>query len=142
MFHFPPCASNFVTGNQTFKKYQICYTLLTVFTVLPFFLPTTNLMRRRKVGELAGRLALQLVHRLELAPLFGLVQKAAIQAQVLFGGDGGERDGVVNGEDSGLGVVREALAVGRDVDVEDVGGFVRLMGRIGRVGRLVLRGYG
>ena len=82
-------------------------------------------MRRRKVGELAGRLALQLVHCLELAPLFGLVQKAAIQAEILFGGDGGEGDGVVHGEDGGLGV-REALAVGRDVDVEDVGGFVRL----------------
>ena len=83
-------------------------------------------MRRRKVGELAGRLALQLVHGLELAPLLGLVQKAATEAEILFGGDGGEGDGIVHGEDSGLGVVREALAVGRDVDVEDVGGFVRL----------------
>ena len=101
-------------------------------------------MRRRKVGELAGGLALQLVHGLELAPLLGLVQKACPASEVVgvLCGDGGEGDGVVHGEDSGLGVVREALAVGRDVDVEDVGGFVRLMGRIGRVGRLVLRGYG
>ena len=84
-------------------------------------------MRRRKVGELAGRLALQLVHGLELAPLLGLVQKACPASEVVvLCGDGGEGDGIVHGEDSGLGVVREALAVGRDVDVEDVGGVVGL----------------
>ena len=95
-------------------------------------------MRRRKVGELAGRLALQLVHCLELAPLLGLVQKACSASEVvsvLSVGDGGEGDGIVHGEDSGLGVVREALAVGRDIDVEDVGGVVRRCKEIGSVGR-------
>ena len=99
-------------------------------------------MRRRKVGKLGGRLALQLIHGLELAPLLGLIKKAAPEAafEVALCGDGGQGDGVVHGEDSCFSV-REVLAVGRDVDVEDVGGFVRLCKEIGSVGRLVLRGY-
>ena len=102
-------------------------------------------MCRRKVGELAGRFALQLFHGLELAPLLGFVEESgpeAAEVGIVSGGDGGEGDGVVDGEDSGLGGVREALAVGRDVDVEDVGGFVRLCKEIVSVGRLVSEGHG